>query len=168
MTKQHEGLPVAGYKPQDAAKVAAVNANKEAEERILRALDVLQGQEGVDQRWLAIGRTMIEQGFMAINRSIFRPDRAALPDDREVHFLFDGYPSAGLMVPEDPITWREAVQRAVKARGNGRLLARLECQSWWIADLEEGGVDDLMPAKPGPRRYQVVFELDQQEALDDA
>jgi hypothetical protein len=35
----------------------------------------------VDQRWLAIGRTHIEQGFMAINRSIFRPERVKLACD---------------------------------------------------------------------------------------
>jgi GrpB-like predicted nucleotidyltransferase (UPF0157 family) len=75
---QHQGLPVAGYRPQEDAKVALVNANKQAEERVLRILDALAEQPETDKRWLAIGRTAIEQGFMAVNRSIFQPARIGL------------------------------------------------------------------------------------------
>lgn len=79
----HRGLPVAGYQPQTDAAVDRVNAMKRAEERVLRALDDLAAREDVDKRWLAIGRTQIEQGFMAVNRSIFRPGRVALPEEGE-------------------------------------------------------------------------------------
>jgi len=72
-------LPVAGYTAQSDATIALVNLNKQLEEQILRLLDELQGQ--ADPRWLAIGRTCIEQGFMAVNRSIFRPERIKLPED---------------------------------------------------------------------------------------
>lgn len=75
---QHQGLPVAGYRPQEDVKVALVNANKQAEERVLRILDALAEQPETDKRWLAIGRTAIEQGFMAVNRSIFQPARIGL------------------------------------------------------------------------------------------
>jgi len=34
-----------------------------------------------DQRWLAIARTHVEQGFMAFNRAVFRPQRISLPGD---------------------------------------------------------------------------------------
>ncbi len=83
--KKHEGLPVAGYKPQNSRAVDAVNRNKELEESALRQIDLLSmdGPLKVDQRWLAIGRTGIEQGFMAINRAIFKPGRVALPGDGE-------------------------------------------------------------------------------------
>lgn len=89
----HTGLPVAGYKPQSTTAVELVNRNKEIEERILRLLDDLATMKGpaasndkpseitVDQRWLAIGRTHIEQGFMAINRAVFKPGRVTLPED---------------------------------------------------------------------------------------
>lgn len=76
--KLHEGLPVAGYSPQDSNAVEMVNDMKQAEERILRDLDLLGVLDRVDKRWLAIGRTAIEQGFMAVNRSIFKPSRAVL------------------------------------------------------------------------------------------
>ncbi len=78
---QHKGLPVSGYQPQSDEKVSAVNTNKQHEELILRRLDELKGMPGIDQRWLAIGRTHIEEAFMAINRAIFQPQRIALPTD---------------------------------------------------------------------------------------
>jgi hypothetical protein len=57
-----------------------VNTNKEAEERLLRVLDAMQG-DWSDMRWVAIARTHFEQGFMALNRAIFRPVRIKLPED---------------------------------------------------------------------------------------
>ena len=76
--RQYLGLPVAGYKAQGQDKVVQVNTNKIEEEKILRILDRLKDDPEVDQRWLAIGRTAIENGFMAVNRSIFQPGRVRL------------------------------------------------------------------------------------------
>ena len=76
-----QGLPVHGYQPQPDTNVARVNAMKLLEERVLRALDDLAEDGAADPRWLAIGRTQIEQGFMAVNRSVFRPGRVTLPED---------------------------------------------------------------------------------------
>lgn len=78
---KHQGLPVAGYKPQDDDKVALVNENKALEERVLRQIEKLGALDGVDKRWLAAGRTDIEKGFMAVNRAIFQPGRVELPED---------------------------------------------------------------------------------------
>lgn len=84
MSKQkYEGLPVHGYLPQNPLRVALVNQNKETEERLLRQLDTITNNPGFDQRWLAIARTQLEQGFMALNRAIFRPTRVQLPEDSE-------------------------------------------------------------------------------------
>lgn len=77
----HAGLPVSGYKNQSDENVALVNRNKEIEERALRILDELKNNPTVDQRWLAIGRTHLEQGFMAVNRAIFQPGRVELPGE---------------------------------------------------------------------------------------
>ena len=73
--------PVLGYRPQPADKLAQVNANKVLEERTLRAMDSMALVDDIDKRWLSIGRTHIEQGFMAINRAVFKPDRLKLPED---------------------------------------------------------------------------------------
>jgi hypothetical protein len=84
MTDEHKPLPVSGYRPQNQTAVDAVNANKATEERILRLLDDLQngtlnGESfQADGRWLAIARTDLEKGFMALNRAIFQPGRVNL------------------------------------------------------------------------------------------
>lgn len=75
----HEGLPVSGYRPQTSTAVQTVNLHKDMEERLLRHLDILKDGPAIDQRWLAIGRTGIEQAFMAINRAVFKPARIELP-----------------------------------------------------------------------------------------
>ena len=79
---EHEGLPVHGYKPQPDAAIKVVNYNKQVEELLLRTLDGMKNNPTIDQRWLAIGRTHIEEGFMAINRSVFKPSRVTLPTDQ--------------------------------------------------------------------------------------
>ncbi len=74
----NNGLPVSGYKPQSDDNVAKVNENKRLEEMLLRQLDALAADEAVDKRWLSIGRTDIEKGFMAINRAVFKPGRVEI------------------------------------------------------------------------------------------
>lgn len=89
---EHPGLPVKGYVPQSDDKVALVNRFKEMEERLLREIENIEipsyvREDGVqmvshpDVRWLAIARTGFEQAFMALNRSIFQPQRIRLPED---------------------------------------------------------------------------------------
>jgi hypothetical protein len=85
---QHEGLPVAGYSPQSTDSVDIVNGNKRVEEQVLRLLDKLSANPRIDVRWLSIGRTHLEQAFMAINRAIFRPTRVTLPEDEPAQQLF--------------------------------------------------------------------------------
>lgn len=78
---EHEGLPVKGYQPQSADAVEFVNQNKVYEEMILRRLDDMLKDDNVDYRWANIARTNIEQGFMAMNRAIFKPARLELDAD---------------------------------------------------------------------------------------
>lgn len=75
---KHEGLPIAGYRPQTDEAVQLVNLMKRKEETVLNLLDQIKENPEIDQRWLAIGRTNLEQAFMAINRSIFKPARVQL------------------------------------------------------------------------------------------
>lgn len=79
---EHKGLPVPGYVPQSDEKIGFVTRNKETEERILRILDAMKSDGSkFDQRWVAVARTHFEEGFMAMNRAIFQPQRVALPED---------------------------------------------------------------------------------------
>ena len=75
---EHKALPVHGYRAQSSETVDMVNHNKQMEESILQGMDAMQGDPAIDQRWLAIARTHMEQAFMAWNRSIFRPERVKL------------------------------------------------------------------------------------------
>lgn len=72
---------VPGYKPQSEANLKIVKFHKEWEERTMRHLDWLKAQDGIDQRWLAMGRTSLENGFMQVNRAVMQPGRVALPED---------------------------------------------------------------------------------------
>lgn len=90
-TTETKGLPVAGYKPtQPQWAIDAVNGFKELEERTLRAIDRAAEQD-IDPRFLAIGRTQLQQAFMAINRAIFQPGRVALPEDSTGDLFVDGH-----------------------------------------------------------------------------
>lgn len=89
MTELKEGLPVSGYRPQNTEAIAVVNGFKQDEERILRKLDALRVRDDVDPRWLAEGRVQLEQAFMAINRSVFRPSRVELPEDPQPQYPQD-------------------------------------------------------------------------------
>lgn len=80
-TAEDQQAPVLGYAHQSPANRDLVNATKAMEERVLRFLDDLATCPGVDGRWFAIGRTHIEQGFMAIVRGAANPKRIRLPED---------------------------------------------------------------------------------------
>jgi hypothetical protein len=79
----HQPLPVAGYLPQTTTAVEMVNRMKVREEELLRELDAMGANLNIDPRWLQIGRTGIQEAFMAINRSIFQPGRITLPGDEK-------------------------------------------------------------------------------------
>lgn len=77
----HEGLPVQGYRAQSTERVDMVNDNKVTEERILRMIDEQRSKGQLDPRWASIAKTHFEEGFMALNRAVFQPGRAKLPED---------------------------------------------------------------------------------------
>ena len=83
----HAPPPVSDYQPLSQEKLDLVNANKATEEKILRLLDDMGNFDTAafkpDHRWLAIARTHFEQAFMALNRSIFQPQRIVLPGDEK-------------------------------------------------------------------------------------
>lgn len=72
-------MNILGYSSQSASLIEQVNRNKINEEALLRMLDVFSARHDLDERWLSIARTHIEQAFMALNRSIMKPKR--LTDD---------------------------------------------------------------------------------------
>lgn len=82
-SQSHSGLPVDGYTDQSTAKVTLVNEFKQDEERLVRKTEQSYGTHGfeLDHHWAAIARTHFQEGFMALNRSVFQPRRIGLPED---------------------------------------------------------------------------------------
>jgi hypothetical protein len=78
-----EGLPIPGYVPQNPRAISKVSFHKELEEHVLQAMDTMKDPSVYDQRWLAIAKTHIEQGFMALNRAVFKPTRVILSGDKK-------------------------------------------------------------------------------------
>jgi len=68
-------------KDRERLGVLRVKDHRQIGERILRILDRYETSPETDKRWLAIGRSCIEQGFMAINRAVFEQNRTELPED---------------------------------------------------------------------------------------
>jgi hypothetical protein len=89
----HNGLPVQGYTAQSDERVAAVNLNKQLEERCLRAVDAAEAA-GCDPGMIDNALVNIMQGFMWLNRAIIQPERVPLPEDAEKPPEFDATPPA--------------------------------------------------------------------------
>lgn len=100
-----EGLPVHGYVDQPQSAIDLVNTLKLAEESLLRMMDEMRDKgHQYDQRWLAIARTQLEQGYMALNRSIFKPTRVKLPGDGQLtdEQLTEGFARAKAAMGDPP------------------------------------------------------------------
>jgi len=78
-------MEVKGYLPLQQKRVDKVNEFKQDEERLLRKLDEMRNDpEGqYDQRWVSVAYTGFQEAFMALNRSVFQPQRVDLPEDKE-------------------------------------------------------------------------------------
>lgn len=77
MENQHRQIK--GYRELSQAEVDAMNEGKELAEKVgdwIKRLESAAAQEGgydPDKRWLAIGKTDLQKGFMAAIRSIAKP-----------------------------------------------------------------------------------------------
>lgn len=70
--------PIKGYRPLEPEMVELVNQNKLIEELVMRQLDRHvreHNSKEIDQRWVSVARTHIQQGFMALNRAVTQPTR---------------------------------------------------------------------------------------------
>lgn len=66
--------PIQGYRSMTQATVDLINTVKRAEQGVLEIIRNLADDADVDPRWLAIGKTDLEKGFMSVCRSIARPN----------------------------------------------------------------------------------------------
>lgn len=65
--------PIKGYRELTQAEIEAVNAVKGLAVTVGNVIDELRKNPNLDQRWVSIGTTHLQQGFMAVIRGITRP-----------------------------------------------------------------------------------------------
>jgi hypothetical protein len=65
--------PITGYRTLTEAEVAAMNEGKALAVQIGEWVDRLMADPSTDKRWIAIGKTHLQQGFMAALRGIAQP-----------------------------------------------------------------------------------------------
>lgn len=71
MENQHRKIK--GYRELTPEEISLMNTSKELADACGALIEVLETTEDIDQRWLAIGKTDLQKGFMSVVRSIARP-----------------------------------------------------------------------------------------------
>lgn len=71
MENQHQHIK--GYRDLSEHEIAAMNKVKEAAAEVGEIIDTMASVPELDQRWVSIARTQLQQGFMALTRAIAQP-----------------------------------------------------------------------------------------------
>ena len=79
MENQHRLIK--NYRELSQIEIDLMNESKELEQTVLSFINRVKKVNAdqvveIDMRWLCIGQTNIEQGFMAVSRSIAKPGNA--------------------------------------------------------------------------------------------
>lgn len=72
MDNQHRQIK--GYKELDQKQIDTMNRIKSLGAEVGSLIDELIVGCDADSRWIAIGKTNLQQGFMALTRSVTKPD----------------------------------------------------------------------------------------------
>ena len=72
MENQHR--KITGYRELSQQEIDDMNAVKAMARDVGAMIEELQQNKGLDQRWVAIAKTHLQQGFMAATRSIAQPE----------------------------------------------------------------------------------------------
>lgn len=72
MDNQHR--KIVGYRELDESEIALMNEIKETGIDLGNLVSELELNDEIDQRWVAIGKTHLQQGLMALTRAIAKPE----------------------------------------------------------------------------------------------
>ena len=72
MENQHRKIK--GYRELTQEEINLMNEVKIKGAELGELIEKLDGMVETDKRWLEIGKTNIQQGFMAVTRAITKPD----------------------------------------------------------------------------------------------
>ena len=68
MDNQHKHIK--GYRDLSEGEIELMNVIKGFANEIGKVVELLQVTEGLDQRWISIGKTDLQKGFMALTRGV--------------------------------------------------------------------------------------------------
>jgi hypothetical protein len=69
-----ETKPITGYRELNAAEIDVINDIKRTAEDVRGLIHRMNGlRNEPDARWVAIGATHLQQGFMALTRAVAKP-----------------------------------------------------------------------------------------------
>ncbi len=72
MDNQHKMIK--GYRDLSEVEIGAMNDCKQIAIQVGVLVDKVANMDSVDGRWVAIGRTDLQKGFMALIRAIAKPE----------------------------------------------------------------------------------------------
>lgn len=72
MQNQHKKIK--GYRDLTQSEIDLMNEGKELAEKVGAYVGKLQKQDGLDQRFIATGKTDLQKGFMCVVRGIAQPE----------------------------------------------------------------------------------------------
>lgn len=64
---------ITGYRELSQGEIATMNTIKAKAVELGELVAMLKAKPGIDQRWVSIGATELQQGFMALARSVAQP-----------------------------------------------------------------------------------------------
>lgn len=65
---------IKGYRNLTEDDITRINIFKDLESLVLNKIRELYNHPDSDKRWTSIGKTHIQEGFMALNRAIAQPE----------------------------------------------------------------------------------------------
>lgn len=71
---ENQHMRIKGYRDLTEGEIGLMNSVKLHAEEIGTQIETLEHTPGIDKRWLAIAKTDLQKGFMALVRSIAKPD----------------------------------------------------------------------------------------------
>lgn len=71
MENQHRQIK--GYRELNESEIAAMNEVKLKGAELGELIEKLRANKDLDQRWVSIGATELQQGLMALTRAIAKP-----------------------------------------------------------------------------------------------
>lgn len=71
MDNQHKKIK--GYRDLTQAEIDAMNKIKEAAEQVGQLIEEIRVMPGLDQRWISLGESDLQKGFMSLTRGVAQP-----------------------------------------------------------------------------------------------